>query len=390
MGDYNEYLNITVIQENRPVTYKSLARSLGIHVNAAKQALYDFSKNQTNVQAVYCITGKVLQNNHFSIQLVKDSDLEEAKKKYKEITGIHVYSLTSFDPDDFSILYTACKEAPRLALEDRVKCGILRNTNVHQSNVTSNRLIEKKDQPVMKNNTTLTKPISTPTSNKATSNTATPSSTGSKRKGTLSFGPVTTKKQAVAKPSKTKPEKTEKPASYVKKSNKSTIKNDNDDIEKRMARTTLKASDIFSDDEDDNMSKPLPIEDMKTEEKDDDIVMEDANESSEITDSVEPSHQKEQQVLSSTANPVSNSPSKARRKVLKKKTTKNARGFLVTEEVWEWESADESEMEPSSTAPKNPPKPAASATKNTPKKNASATSKKPASQSNLLNFFKKA
>ncbi|KAI8970401.1 DNA polymerase subunit Cdc27-domain-containing protein [Mycotypha africana] len=77
---YEEYLNITVLQENKPVTYKSMARSLGIHVNKAKQALYEFSKQHSNVHAVYCLTGTTL-DNQFKIQLVKDADVEGTDEK---------------------------------------------------------------------------------------------------------------------------------------------------------------------------------------------------------------------------------------------------------------------------------------------------------------------
>ncbi|KAI7906453.1 DNA polymerase subunit Cdc27 [Cokeromyces recurvatus] len=380
MSDYDDYLNITVIQENKPVTYKSLARSLGIHVNTAKQVLYDFSKKQVNVHAVYCITGRVLQNNHFTIQLVKDSDLEETKKKYKEITGLHVYSLTSFNPDDFSILYTACKEAPRLAIEDRVKCGILKNTNARLKNIASNRLSEKKDQPVIKSNVTTntinTKPIMTTTTPKSTTTT-----NAVKRKGTLSFGPATTKKQAISTPkaNKSSAEQIEKTTASSKKiADEPKTKDEN---EKRMAKTSIKASDIFSDDEDEHMSKPLPIEDMKTEENDDDIVMEDVENNKEQTRA---SNENIQTVSNTTS-----SSSKTRKKVLKKKTTRNARGFLVTEEVWEWESADENETDSTPTTLNKPSKPVTNSSKNAAKKD-TPTPKKSTAQSNLLSFFKKA
>jgi DNA polymerase delta subunit 3 len=91
-----------------------------------------------------------------------------------------------------------------------------------------------------------------------------------------------------------------------------------------MAKTTLKASDIFSDDEDDEDDNeteekpPQVAEDLEVEE---DIDMQDIPETETIEEepkgtSVQP------------ASMPSASVGKARRKVLKKKTTKNARGLL--------------------------------------------------------------
>lgn len=93
---------------------------------------------------------------------------------------------------------------------------------------------------------------------------------------------------------------------------------------------------------------------------------------------------------------------KPKRKVLKKKTTMNARGHmgklsneyilseilicpctLVTEEVWEWEEVDGEEIPSPATTTTTKPKPAP---KTTTKK---ASNKKPTAQTNLFSFFNK-
>ncbi|EPB81784.1 hypothetical protein HMPREF1544_11498 [Mucor circinelloides 1006PhL] len=393
MSDYNEYLNITVLQENKPVTYKSLARALGIHVNKAKQALYEFSESQSNVRAVYCITGTSLKTSQFTIQLVKEAELDEAKKGYKEISGIHVYSITSFDPDDFSIFYAACKDAPQLAIEDRVKCGILKNSNVVLRDISpTNRTVdgEKKSAPISNTKSLTsnasTKPTTTSSSNiNSTSKPTKPSpaatTTSGKRKGTLNFGPPSTKKQVVTASSKNQ-EPVSKPV--AKKSiNKMKPKNEQD---VRMAKTSIKASDIFSDDEEedqeeeeeeekDQMEEPQPAEDLDIEIEDVDM---------DVEETVKEEKSVPEEPLASTL------PGKVRKKVLKKRTTKNSRGHLVTEEYWDWEEVDEAQVRP--TTPITPFKskaPSTAAQQNT-KKSASKNAKKPVGQSNLLNFFKKA
>ncbi|OAD06950.1 hypothetical protein MUCCIDRAFT_107546 [Mucor lusitanicus CBS 277.49] len=393
MSDYNEYLSITVLQENKPVTYKSLARALGMHVNKAKQALYEFSESQSNVRAVYCITGTSLKSNQFTIQLVKDAELDDAKKGYKEITGIHVYSITSFDPDDFSIFYTACKEAPQLALEDRVKCGILKNANVVLQNIVpTNRAVEGEKKSAPTSNTkslssnTSTKPTTLSSStSKATSSTTTTTTTTTtgKRKGTLNFGPASTKKQIV-----TASPKSEAPVSKPapKKSiNKMKPKNDQD---VRMAKTSIKASDIFSDDEEEEEEEhkePQPAEDIDV------LEIDDGDEDMEVVEAAKEEEPVQEEEEPSTPAP----PGKARRKVLKKRTTKNSRGHLVTEEYWDWEVVDASEVQ--STVPTTPFKSkapsttttASAAKKPTNNKNAK-NAKKPTGQPNLFSFFKKA
>lgn len=128
----------------------------------------------------------------------------EAKSSYKQLTGIHVYSVTSFNPNDFSIFYAAYEEAPKLAIEDRVKCGILKNNQVKIKETTSNRRTDNKVQQTGKPATsTSSKPSTTINSKPATK----PET--AKRKGTLNFGPTSSKKQAVES---TSTKKTEKPS----------------------------------------------------------------------------------------------------------------------------------------------------------------------------------
>ncbi|KAG2196400.1 hypothetical protein INT47_012904 [Mucor saturninus] len=392
MNECKEYLNIAVMQENKPVTYNSLARSLSIHVNTAKQALYEFSKeNQRTVHAVYCLTGRTTKDNQFRIQLVKASELEETKKMFKQITGIHVYSVTSFEPIDFSILYPACKDTAVLSLENRIQCGILKNKNV------TAKALRTGPPPTNQKKSEASKPFSNATP--AASTKATPfktptktaaATTSGKRKGTLMFGPATTKKQAVETPiEKNKP--APKPNSMLNtKSNqvknkgagKNKLKESGtcrigttnirfiEEIERKMAKTTIKPEDIFSDDEEEEEQEeePKPEEEypIMTEE---DALMEDVE-----APKVEATPPPEPAELAP--------PGKVKRQVLRKKTTKNARGLLVTEEVWEWETVDASEV----------PKPAVS-TKPKPTVSKAPVKKggkkaEPA-QRNLFSFFQK-
>lgn len=84
-----------------------------------------------------------------------------------------------------------------------------------------------------------------------------------------------------------------------------------------MAKTSLKMEDIFSDDEKDD-DKPQP---PSPQEEEEDIIMMEADE--DIEKAKQPSKEPEDNLQDT---PVE--PGKIKRKVLKKKTTTNARGHL--------------------------------------------------------------
>lgn len=100
---------------------------------------------------------------------------------------MHVYSVTSYDPIDFSVLYAACKDTPRLSLEERYTCGTLKNPNATYKTLEKSRAIQtnvNKPSPVApKAHEPATKPtLFQPPKHK---------------KGTLSFTPT---KKPVTKP----------------------------------------------------------------------------------------------------------------------------------------------------------------------------------------------
>ncbi|KAK8161037.1 DNA polymerase subunit Cdc27 [Phyllosticta citrichinensis] len=136
MDQYKEYLATNVLNEGRPVNYRLLSRALGVHVNLAKQMLYDFHKTQNakksgSVHATFLVSGSkrpvAIQTNGTNgahqdgeipssspyqsslpdaddeparqtiketlIMLAREEDFEDAKSRYEEITALHVYSL---------------------------------------------------------------------------------------------------------------------------------------------------------------------------------------------------------------------------------------------------------------------------------------------------------
>ncbi|KAF2272996.1 uncharacterized protein EI97DRAFT_482913 [Westerdykella ornata] len=157
---YKEYLATRVLAEGKPITYRLLSRALAVHVNTAKQMLYDFHTKQNartpnSVHATYLITGRkraleqtngangggvededtVMQSSPpymssmpdieaeeseeaaaeapvptTTIVLVKEEELESAKAEFEEITSIQVYSLEPGPLKDMRILSVCNQE----------------------------------------------------------------------------------------------------------------------------------------------------------------------------------------------------------------------------------------------------------------------------------------
>ncbi|KAI9063168.1 hypothetical protein FKP32DRAFT_1666607 [Trametes sanguinea] len=155
MPTLEDYLTKQIFIQKNVVTYRSLSRQLGIHVNQAKTELANFraqSTDETNRSfATYLISGELFpvpRTKHgesstqddgmdvdsqnvdttddeeevptTTLTLVGEKDLEEAKSKYARIFSIHVYCLSpspltdaGLICDPSAIVYKAdAKDAP--------------------------------------------------------------------------------------------------------------------------------------------------------------------------------------------------------------------------------------------------------------------------------------
>ncbi|KAK9402666.1 DNA polymerase delta subunit 3 [Crotalus adamanteus] len=98
---YLENIDEFVTDQNRVVTYKWLSFTLGVHVNQAKQMLYDYieRKRKENAGAqlhvTYLLAGNVVQNGHtyHKVAVVKEDKLEAMKAKLSTVASVHVYSI---------------------------------------------------------------------------------------------------------------------------------------------------------------------------------------------------------------------------------------------------------------------------------------------------------
>ena len=93
-----------IFDESKLVTYKYLAASLKIHVNAAKKMLYTFNKESSRKTfAVYLVVGSINEECH--IRLIADEGIEKEEAKFDKVLSKHVYALgqpSIYDENDLS------------------------------------------------------------------------------------------------------------------------------------------------------------------------------------------------------------------------------------------------------------------------------------------------
>nr|XP_025122214.1 DNA polymerase delta subunit 3 isoform X4 [Bubalus bubalis] len=83
------------------VTYKWLSYTLGVHVNQAKQMLYDYVERKrkensgAQLHVTYLVSGSLIQNGHscHKVAVVREEKLEAVKSKLAVTASVHVYSI---------------------------------------------------------------------------------------------------------------------------------------------------------------------------------------------------------------------------------------------------------------------------------------------------------
>uniref|UniRef100_A0A8C6QYC1 DNA polymerase delta subunit 3 n=1 Tax=Nannospalax galili TaxID=1026970 RepID=A0A8C6QYC1_NANGA len=95
---YLENIDEFVTDQNKIVTYKWLSYTLGVHVNQAKQMLYDYVERKrkensgAQLHVTYLVSGSLLQNGHSVIYVLTDC-FSSVKSKLAVTASIHVYSI---------------------------------------------------------------------------------------------------------------------------------------------------------------------------------------------------------------------------------------------------------------------------------------------------------
>ncbi|XP_072257157.1 DNA polymerase delta subunit 3 [Pyxicephalus adspersus] len=111
---YLDNIDELVTDHNKIVTYKWLSHTLGVHVNQAKQMLYDYvtrkrKENQSApVHVTYLLSGKCVKEGfpYHKVAVVKEETLEAAKSKLAVVANIHVYSVQKATLKDSAPLFS--------------------------------------------------------------------------------------------------------------------------------------------------------------------------------------------------------------------------------------------------------------------------------------------
>ncbi|XP_037696573.1 DNA polymerase delta subunit 3 [Choloepus didactylus] len=98
---YLENIDEFVTDQNKIVTYKWLSYTLGVHVNQAKQMLYDYVERKrkensgAQLHVTYLVSGSLVQDGYscHKVAVVREDKLEAVKSKLAVTASIHVYSI---------------------------------------------------------------------------------------------------------------------------------------------------------------------------------------------------------------------------------------------------------------------------------------------------------
>ncbi|NXQ59092.1 DPOD3 polymerase, partial [Anthoscopus minutus] len=116
------------------VTYKWLSYTLGVHVNQAKQMLYDYVERKrkensgAQLHVTYLVAGNLLQNGHVchKVAVVREDKLEATKSKLSTIASVHVYSIQKALLKDSSPLYNTDYDIVKTNLQHCSKFSAIR------------------------------------------------------------------------------------------------------------------------------------------------------------------------------------------------------------------------------------------------------------------------
>ena len=98
---WKENLKEWVYEESKIVTYKWLSKQLSVHVNIAKQMLFDFTQShlkdekKTELEVIYLLAGRLSSSpKSIKVSLVKSSDLAAKEAELVSLTSKHVYAVS--------------------------------------------------------------------------------------------------------------------------------------------------------------------------------------------------------------------------------------------------------------------------------------------------------
>ncbi|KAI0897175.1 DNA polymerase subunit Cdc27 [Annulohypoxylon nitens] len=423
MDDYKQYLAQKILSEDQLVSYRLLSRALKVHVNTAKEMLYEFHKWQNDkhpgtLHATYLVYGSKKkpdkaeeqdgdvkmtdsQNSEemhvpfsdevptYILSLVKEEQLHDVLGGYDEVTSIHVYSLAPHPLKDLQLLADTARQVIEMSTTGDVPAsskefGSIANPNMHKrerrgpvsrptaSAPTPKPEPKQESKPaVVKEDSKAAPPASAKGPAAAT---AKKSATASIKRQGSSGGIGQMFAKAASRPKKP----VAKPAA-AEEDQKMALSDDGEDDTEPMPSakeesSSARQSRINRQAELRRMMEESDEEESEKPESPVDEPMEE--EPPEPEPEPEPKAEEPSEIVSSTGD----GRRRGRRRVTKKKQVMDDKGYLVTIQEQGWESFSEEEKAP-------PAKPKTQPTKSEPAtKSKKATAK---GQGNIMSFFSK-
>ncbi|KAF5560992.1 DNA polymerase delta subunit 3 [Fusarium napiforme] len=446
MDEHKKYLADRLLSEEQPITYRVLSRVLDVHVNTAKEMLYDFHSYQNaqkanSVHATYLIYGIKTPEKDESdgdvemsgsspeeplsdevptstLTLAREEELNDILAAYEQVVSIHVYSLSPYPQKDLSLLSDVASQLSEYSSNGDItaaskKYGVISNPNAQRRErtvrppaSTSAPSQAVKKEPVASKSTSKTavkqesstvKPeakqikSAKQESSAPSSKEGTPAPSGGKKpaaslKRGVSGGIMQSFAKAAARPPKPKPGPKKEEDTTMALSDDGEA--DDSDIVATKSKSTVDSTDIKRkrQEREDALRKMMEDDDEEEEKEESDKESEQADEEMEEAPEPEPEPEakKEESEPAEVISGTGDGRRRGRRRVMKKKRILDDQGYMVTIQEPGWESFSEDEAPPVT-------KKAAPAPTPTPSSSTGSKSKKPApkGQGNIMSFFSK-
>ncbi|KAI1748440.1 DNA polymerase subunit Cdc27 [Xylaria castorea] len=441
MEDYKQYLAQKILTEDQLVTYRLLSRALGVHVNLAKEMLYDFHKWQNDkrpgtLHATYIIYGTKStpaqpdgdvemtdsQTSEdidapfsdlvpiYTLSLVSQEQLEETLSQYTEVASIHVYSLAPHPLKDLQLLTDTARQVLGLSKTDSASnpnkaYGTIANPNVRRrerrgSPISAVRAPSPKPElkvPIKQE----AKPAAAPAVKEAPKASSKPAPASApakkpapapslKRQASSGIGQMFAK--AAAKPkkpaTKASDSATTSAAASGAEDSQATgaLSDDGEDDAEPMADVKHEDSDARQARKDRQAELRRMMEESDEEEEEPEKTAESPEEDpmDEEPTPPEPEPEPKAEEPAEIVSSANGGRRRGRRRVTRKKQIMDEKGYLVTIQEPGWESFSEDE------APPPPPKPKQQqTTKSEPATKSKKGAAGKAAQGNIMSFFSK-
>ncbi|GAB1319052.1 CDC27 protein [Madurella fahalii] len=427
MDTYSKFLAENVLTEDKVVTYRLLSRALQVHVNTAKQMLYEFHRNQNAkrpgaVYATYLVYGitkaadepSTARNGAdgdiemtssmpevetlsdvvptFTLSLIPEEQLNEALSKYDEVSSIHVYSVGPHPTKDVALLVDAANQVLGLPVSDDQKnLAVITNPRARRRErkgagvkaaaaATASVKAQTEPAPVPAKVKEESKPTQLAQSSAEKASSAAPTK---KPAPSLKRGGSSGIMQAFSKATnkvKKEPGTSQPPTPGGDESSVQPMSDDGeDDSEMPQPKPRVASGSKSRKQREEELRRMMEEDDDDEEEASEKAEEEPAEEPmEEEPPTPEPAKPEESEVITAS----SNGRRRGKRRVMRKKQIMDDQGYLVTIQEPGWESFSEDEPPPP-TKPKTtssaPPAQAAKPKKSGPK----------GSQGSIMSFFSK-